>query len=149
MWDEVWNNKYSVERNVYEFNKAKKSAHWIRMKRLLIKEFGSLKGLKSVEIGAGSGMYSLILASEGVNVTVLDYSPKAIEVSKLLFKSNNLKAKFIQEDAFKINKKLPFFLCIFLCLLVTAEHFIGANRLKFIKNLHFVCIEGGGVNFYF
>lgn len=145
VWDNVWENSNSKKENLHNFNKTKKSIHWIRMKRILIKKFGSLNDIKTIEIGAGTGMHSLILASEGADVTVLDYSKKAIKASKLLFKHNNLKANFVQEDALRINKGLLSKFDVSMSF-GTAEHFSGKNRLQFIQT-HVDVLKKNGLTF--
>jgi len=145
VWDNVWKDKNSKDYDLYNFRKEKKSIHWIRMQKILLEKFGKLEGLNSIEIGAGTGMYSLILASEGVNVTVLDYSKKAIEASKLLFKRNDLNANFVLQDAFNINKELTSKFDISMSF-GTAEHFFGKRRKEFIKT-HFDVLNTNGITF--
>jgi release factor glutamine methyltransferase len=67
------------------------------------------KGEEFLEIGVGSGITSLLLAKDGVNVTATDISPSAVEDTKFNAKKNNivLQDVFISDvyDGFCSHKK--------------------------------------------
>jgi ubiquinone/menaquinone biosynthesis C-methylase UbiE len=56
-------------------------------------------GKKVLEVGCGRGSISCYFADSGYKCTLLDISPKAIEVAKEIYKRNKLKAEFIVGDA--------------------------------------------------
>jgi len=144
LWDEqVWNLSPNEEDRYVE--RKLKSMIWKRIKKRVIKEFGSFKNLKTIEIGAGMGTISLLFAMEGANVTVLDYSKKAIEASKLFFKRWKQKAKFVQMDALNLDKKLIDKYDVSMSF-GAAEHFKDEKRIKFIK-AHLDVLKEGGVTF--
>lgn len=145
VWDNVWRDLSLKNKEKILFEREIRSLYWKRMKKILLKNFGTLKGLKTIEIGAGSAVYSLILASEGANVTVLDYSKNAIKLSKSLFKKRNLTAKFLKRDAFKLSKEYLSQFDVSISF-GTAEHFSGEKRLDFIKT-HFSVLKKGGLAF--
>lgn len=145
LWDDIWKNKIPEEQDKYNLEKEKHSIRWKRIKEKVIKKFGSFEGLKIIEIGAGQGLYSLLFALEGANVTILDYSQKAINSSKLFFKRYNIKANFIKSDAFNLNKKLLSKFDVSISV-GTAEHFIGEDRIKFIK-IHLDVLKDKGITF--
>ena len=143
VWDKV--QEHSIEQDRYSIRKVLNSLEWRRTKKLILDKFGSFKGLKSIEIGAGQGKHSVVLALKGVDVTVLDYSKSALEASKILFKRFNCKGKFILMDALNLDKKLLSKFDISMSY-GTAEHFIGEKRTKFIKT-HFDVLKKEGITF--
>ncbi len=63
-----------------------------------------IKGKKILEIGAGMGGDSLFLAKKGAKVTVLDFSPKALEKIKTSTKQKKVEIQTVLADA----KEIPF-----------------------------------------
>ncbi len=59
----------------------------------------SVKGITSLEVGSGTGIDSINLAQKGANVTCLDNSNNALDISKKLFKKYGVKGKFVNGDA--------------------------------------------------
>ena len=66
--------------------------------------FDKNKGKKVLEIGCGAGTDSSQFAKHGANVTGVDLTPAAIEVTKHRFKTMGLKGNFLVADA----ENLPF-----------------------------------------
>ena len=67
----------------------------------LKKHLGDIRKLKVIEVGAGAGVYSLILAKYGASVALLDYSREALALARNHFDSAGLSADFICADALK------------------------------------------------
>lgn len=145
VWDKLWEESSSEEKDKFSIEYQKKTILWKRIRERVIKEFGSFKGLKTIEVGAGEGIDSLLFAMEGADVTVLDYSTNALETSRLLFKRFGYKAKFIQMDALKLDKRLFSKFDVSMSY-GTAEHFIGKNRIKIFQS-HFDVLRKGGITF--
>lgn len=108
---ETWNELYSgtefediVKRINYGLDNHDRLYEYYPWLKLL-KESG-LKFKKSLEIGSGTGSYSLILKKLGIvdEVYLLDWSEESIETAKKLFEKYNVKGNFIQGDV----RKLPF-----------------------------------------
>lgn len=57
-----------------------------------------------LELGSGSGHISAQLAQKKYQVNLLDFSQNALEKSKFLFNKYKLKANFIEEDIFNLDK---------------------------------------------
>ncbi len=66
----------------------------------LLPLLGDIKGIKILDIGAGTGRLSVLLANRGAKVTALDLSPKMLE----LVKRKNVKIETVAGDA----ESLPF-----------------------------------------
>ena len=144
LWDaQVWTSQNSIEEDKYNLTRALNSVAWRRIKKRILKNFGSFKDIKSIEIGAGQGTFSLLFAMEGAEVTVLDYSENALNSSRLFFKRMGQKATFIQMDALKLDKKIKSKFDVAMSY-GTAEHFSGEKRINFIRS-HLDVIRKGGL----
>lgn len=60
-----------------------------------------LRNKRMLEIGAGSGLLSLLCAAKGAEVTAVDIAPKAINAIKKNGQLNGLELRVIQSDLFK------------------------------------------------
>jgi len=108
---ETWNKLYSntefdeiVRRIDYGLEKPERLYGYYTWLNILKKN--GLKFKKSLEIGSGTGSYSLILKKLGIvdEVYLLDWSEESLDMAKKLFKKYNLKGNFIKGDV----RKLPF-----------------------------------------
>lgn len=145
VWDNIWRDVPSESEDKYHLVTEEKSIRWKRIKKIILEKFGSFKGLKVIEIGAGQGTYSLLFALEGAEVTLLDYSPDAIKIGKLFFKRNHQKANFVMMNALNIDlNKLPKF-DVSISVGV-GEHFERLDRFKIVK-AHFDVLRKGGLAF--
>jgi SAM-dependent methyltransferase len=66
-------------------------------------EFGTVEGLRVVELGSGRGDVSFLLAEAGARVTLIDSNGVALEQSRALFETNHLSAEFVNADLFGMN----------------------------------------------
>jgi len=57
-------------------------------------------GSRILEVGAGSGRLSALLANEGHQLTCLDYTPEALEATRRNFADAGVTGEFVQGDAF-------------------------------------------------
>ena len=76
----------------------------IMMKRLdeIIAEVEPKKGEKILEIGPGSGAYTLALLEKGAEVTAIDISEDMIEICKKKVEDKGFKAEFHQGNILNI-----------------------------------------------
>lgn len=95
LWDELWEN-WSVQ----EWDNVSEEIY-----RVLKKEIGGFEGKRILEAGSGTGRISLKLAQEGAELTLVDYSGKALEISRDFFDKHDVKAQYINID---LNDGLPF-----------------------------------------
>jgi 2-polyprenyl-3-methyl-5-hydroxy-6-metoxy-1,4-benzoquinol methylase len=65
------------------------------------------KDLKILETGAGRGGLSLLLAKLGADVTVMDFSPSALEQAKTIFAAEGLEVKTVKADVTHPDVILP------------------------------------------
>ena len=76
-------------------------------KEIVASMLGDISGKKILEIGAGTGRFSLLLAEMGGEVTALDISQEMLDIVKGKAEKANLlnKIKVVQSDA---SEKIPF-----------------------------------------
>jgi len=75
---------------------------------------GDVGGKRILEVGCGSGRYSVELAKRGAIVTGLDFSPNMVKVSQRLAQSENVKnCDFVVADIFEYSpgKKFDVVIC--------------------------------------
>ncbi len=112
---------------------------------MILDKFKNFNKLKIIEIGSGIGTNSVLMAKRGADITVLDYSEKALLRSNEFFRRNGLNVEFIYEDALKLPKSLygQFDISMSFGL---AEHFKGKQRLLIVRS-HFDVLKNGGIAF--
>src|SRR5215210_4242609 len=119
-WEALWQELDDTE----DLEANERSLRWRVQKDLVRDHFGSLSGLKVIEIGAGRSTSALAYARGGASATVVDYSPTALEQSKERFRGFGLDVDAVEADVFDLPEELlgrfdiamSFGLC---------EHFLG------------------------
>lgn len=89
-FDEVEKRKYFVEPHIPTFA-----------------EFGKWKNKDVLEIGCGIGTDSINFARNGANLTIVELSPKSLEICKKRFDVFDFEANFIEGNAEKLDDLLP------------------------------------------
>jgi 2-polyprenyl-3-methyl-5-hydroxy-6-metoxy-1,4-benzoquinol methylase len=144
LWDHLWKIN-TPEEDIYCLAKEEYSVRWRKIKDRVEKIFGSFSGLKVIEIGAGAGTYAALMARQGAEVTILDYSVKALDKAKIFFERNQVKANFILQDALNLPSGLLGKYDVSMSFGLT-EHFLGEQRLS-INLAHFNVLRPGGITF--
>lgn len=110
--------------------------------RYLETHLGSLSGAKTIEIGCGSAIYSLIFARLGANITLLDYSADALRIAASNARRLGVEATLVQADAFappfrpgEFDMALSF---------GTVEHYRQPKRFGICES-HATMVKRGGV----
>lgn len=146
LWDKVWDDPHISKANALILQSEAATILWSRIKDSVVSNFGNFKKLSVIEIGAGTGTYAALMAKMGAQVTVFDYSPKALQRARDFFKENKLHATFVQGDAFnlpKVIKDKKFDISISIGL---TEHFKGKRRIE-IHKIHLDVLKKGGLSF--
>lgn len=145
IWNELWSEKYSPGYYSWILAKEEKSIRWSRIQNSIERHFGGISGLNVIEIGAGMGTNAGLMAKNGADVTILDYSEKALTQSSEFFWANNLSANFIKADALQLPPDLigTFDIAMSFGL---AEHFRNRRRLQIIES-HWDLLSKGGMAF--
>ncbi|MBI5804741.1 class I SAM-dependent methyltransferase [candidate division TA06 bacterium] len=144
LWDHLWKIN-TPEEDIYCLTKEEYTVRWRKIKDRVEKVFGSFSGLKVIEIGAGAGTYAALMARQGAEVTILDYSARALDKAKIFFERNQVKANFILQDALNLPSGLLGKYDVSMSFGLT-EHFLGEQRLA-INRIHLDVLKPGGVTF--
>ena len=90
VWNKFWNSKKDMSK-VYPSSPSVLKA---------ILSMGSVKGLKILEVGAGTGRDSLELAKAGAKVFILDYSEESLKIASELATQAPENLSLVQGNAF-------------------------------------------------
>ncbi len=139
-WGEIWSrtsNDISVE-----LDRHRQSLLYRRILYYLEEKLSALNGKTTIEIGSGSGIYSLLFAQLGASVTMLDYSVDALKLAETNLKTLNLNAQLVQADAFNPPSDIGQF--DIAMSFGTVEHYRPPKRFAICKT-HADLVRPGGV----
>ncbi|HAY20622.1 MAG TPA: hypothetical protein DCY27_00310 [Desulfobacterales bacterium] len=145
---QLWNHLWKIntpEEDLYRLAQEEYSVRWRKIKDRIEVNYESFSGLKVIEIGAGAGTYAAVMAKQGAEVTILDYSERALDKAKIFFERNQVKANFILQDALNLPSELLGKFDVSMSFGLT-EHFLGEQRLA-INRAHFDVLKPGGITF--
>ncbi len=143
VWERVWRNHPSDVKDDAALERERKSVRWQAILRRLDAVFGSVAGLKTVELGSGRGDLSALLAERGADVTLLDASEKALEQARHRFARLGLPASYCQADMLRLNESTLGQFDVALSSGVI-EHFKDNERIQVIQ-AHRDSIRPGGM----
>ncbi|MBA7707346.1 hypothetical protein ES703_116217 [subsurface metagenome] len=142
IWDRVWLGHEMAR--IKKLSEAEfKSSRFRLLQSVLKEKFGSLQGLKVIEIGSGMGTNCLALSLLGVEPTLFDYSPVALRKAEMLFQSYGVKPGLINGDIFDSHDDLEGKFDVAMSFGL-AEHFSGDTRSEAIK-AHLNLVRKGGI----
>lgn len=145
IWDSIWDSDLSQDRVSIQksIDSYKKSKEWVAYTDIVDKKFGGWKNVKAIEIGSGMGWHSFLAATEGAEITLLDYSEPALKRAEERLNLFSLKANYLFGNAFELikNNKEEYNLS---WSFGTVEHFKNDLRQHFFQ-LHFDYIIKGGL----
>lgn len=147
-WDEFWStsmvstyvNSFQILRNTTYL------ARWRKMEARIKKHFGFFKGLKTIELGSGRGVESLLMALRGASVTLVDFSEHALNNAKELFRSFGLSPNCLKANIFDIERDLFQEFDISMSF-GTVEHFLTDSERRQAIDVHYKVLKPGGVTF--
>ncbi len=145
LWDEVWERGAALDEDLYALAKERANVRFQRISARIVQRFGGFEDLDVIEIGAGAGTNAALFATLGSRVSVLDYSEKALERSRVFFERNRISAKEIHADALDLPTDLRGSFDVSMSFGL-AEHFIGEERIRIIES-HLDVLRPGGVTF--
>jgi len=145
LWNTIWEGNITPENCKRILRQEEYTIRWKNIERIVEDKVGTFNNLKVLEIGAGLGTYSALMAKKGADVAVLDYSEKALSRASEFFANNGVSVELLYADALhlpltELNKydiSMSF---------GTAEHFTGDDRIRIIKT-HFDVLKRWGVTF--
>lgn len=100
----TWKKLYSLWAEKYD---SWPNVRYVIEKKGLLKMVEKVKGKNLLDLGCGTGGWSIILAKKGANVTAVDNSKEMLNVFKKKLSSDNLKINILKKDIYKLklNKK--------------------------------------------
>lgn len=98
-------------------------------------------GKKVLECGSGTGKISALIARDGGDAHLLDYAPRAIELSRQFFDAQKLKGSFAQASIFS----MPFGdgSCDVVWNAGVLEHFPFEKQCEALREMKRVCTDEG------
>jgi ubiquinone/menaquinone biosynthesis C-methylase UbiE len=147
-WDHIWRNhnktttlNSKLEKIFFQIFPLPNSSKLIFDNILSLKQ-NKIKGKKIAECGSGTGLISKQLAKKGANVTLVDISPEAIELSKKnLIGLKNV--EFIQASIMKLPLKNDSFDIVWNAGVI--EHFKEEQQKKAIREMLRITKPGGSI----
>jgi 2-polyprenyl-3-methyl-5-hydroxy-6-metoxy-1,4-benzoquinol methylase len=145
LWDKLWTTPISTEEDLLKLAQEEHCIRWQRIEQMIRREFGKFDGLRVIEIGAGAGTNSALMARRGAQVTILDYSEAALRRSQEFFARNDVSAQMICQNALALPPELLGQFDVAMSFGLT-EHFRGEARVQ-INKAHFDVLRPGGLAF--
>lgn len=141
LWDRIWREHGAGALGHDALAREERSLRWRRLEKIIATQESGVP--RVIEIGAGVGTCSALLARRGAAVTILDYSAGALARSREFYASEGLAADFIEQNALDLPESLIGKFDIAMSFGLT-EHFTGEAR-KAINKAHFDLIRPGGM----
>lgn len=134
-WDRVWNHHPPDAKDDALLDRERRGPRWACIVEKIVKSFGSIHGLRTIELGSGRGDLSALLAERGAQVTLLDSSEKALAQARYRFERLGIGARFIRDDFFNKSGSWRRSFDVALSSGVI-EHFRGEDRTKVVRVHH-------------
>lgn len=142
-WDEIWAKTNNSEGFWWWVRRETDGVRANKIFAYIKKHLDNLSRLKTIEVGAGTGVYSLNFAKLGAYVTLIDNSESAILLSRKYFDSAGLSASFVLMDALNLKPDLLAKFDVAMSF-GTIEHFKYPERF-FIAKAHVDLVRVGGI----
>ncbi len=143
VWSSLWQHRSSPQRDNEILARERTSPRWQEIVRRLQQAFGSIQGLRTVELGCGRGDLSVLLAERGAAVTLVDSCPEALAQASERFDRPHLDAELVNADMFQFaaERAKGFDLAVSSGVI---EHFKGEDRTRAIQ-AHYDAVRSGGL----
>ncbi len=98
VWDRLWRHRPTEAKDASLLDRERRSTRWALVVDRLEATFGSLRGLRTIELGCGRGDLSTLLAQRGARVTLFDRSTAALREARWRFDRLGLDANYVEGD---------------------------------------------------
>lgn len=142
VWDRIWRDAPDAAKDHAQLDRERNSQRWQRFAARLRANHGDIRNLATIELGAGRGDVSVLLAQQGAKVTLVDCSDVALQRAGERFEQLGLPARFIKADLFGDLSALAHRFDAALSVGVV-EHFRGDQRTRAIA-AHAAVLRSGG-----
>jgi 2-polyprenyl-3-methyl-5-hydroxy-6-metoxy-1,4-benzoquinol methylase len=144
VWHAVWSATQLTAEGVRKtIHREQRTLRWQAIRRAFTRHFGGLKNLRTIELGAGTGDISLLLALEGARTTLFDADEQALELARFKFSVVGLKPALCTGDFLNLDPGL-FGRFDAAVSYGTVEHFAGADRFLACR-AHADVVRPGGM----
>ena len=142
VWDRLWRRRPPDAKDAALIAREGRSPRWRTIVAKLETWFGTLDGLRTIELGSGRGDLSALLAQRGARVTLLDTSDRALAQARHRFDRMGLKAEFVQADMLGALDRVrePFDVALSSGVI---EHFTNQDRTRAVRAHHDMLRRGG------
>lgn len=143
VWDRLWRYRPTDDRDDALLRREQQGPRWQMTARRLEACFGGMAGLRTIELGSGRGDLSVLLATHGAHVTLMDRSERALSEARQRFDRLGLSAQFEQGDLLVGDDRWTGAFDVSLSVGVI-EHFKGDVRTR-VLDTHFDVLRPGGL----
>jgi 2-polyprenyl-3-methyl-5-hydroxy-6-metoxy-1,4-benzoquinol methylase len=144
VWRAVWQRTQLTEEGVRKtIRREQRTLRWQAIRRAFLARFGTLRGVSTIELGAGTGDISLLLALEGAVPTLLDADDQALHLARFKFSAVGLEPACEVGDFLRLDSSLAgrFDAAV---SYGTVEHFAGPTR-ELACRAHVEALRPGGM----
>jgi 2-polyprenyl-3-methyl-5-hydroxy-6-metoxy-1,4-benzoquinol methylase len=146
IWNDIWQNvDIDADEDSLTIQRELSSISWQKIESIVAKTFKSFSGIEVIELGSGRGEHALLMALQGAQVTLCDYSDAALEKAEMLFSRFNCEAKYVKADIFYLPSSLKERFDISMSFGL-AEHFKYPQRQQ-IFQAHYFPLKEKGLSF--
>jgi 2-polyprenyl-3-methyl-5-hydroxy-6-metoxy-1,4-benzoquinol methylase len=145
LWNQLWKGAGAQPATLQTLQTEQRSVRWQRVRKIILRSFGSFAELRVVELGAGMGTYAALFAMEGATVTLVDYSDEALSLARRFFSTLGLSADYVLTDIFHLPKELRQAFDVSISSGV-AEHFLHHRRTEMLQK-HLEVLNKNGITF--
>ncbi len=142
-WERLWRYRPTAEKDATLLARERRGPRWHNVVDRLQNTFGSIEGLKTIELGCGRGDMSALFAQEGASVTLFDYTEVALNEARWRFERLSLQADYQLGDMLKSLSPWEASFDVSTSLGVV-EHFRGEQRTQVIR-AHYDVLKPGGL----
>ncbi len=142
VWERVWKHVPDDAKDDAALTREREGPRWACMVDAMVETFGTLEGLRTVELGSGRADLSVLLAERGAKVTLIDQSDKALDLARQRFDRLGLSAEYREGDLLDPGKLVDEGFDVSLSYGVI-EHFKHDSRTKTMQTHHDVLRPGG------
>ncbi len=143
VWEELWRHRPSPEKDNALLERESRSPRFALIIDRLQSTLGTIRGLRTIELGSGRGDLSALLAKRGADVTLLDNSEAALGEAKWRFDRLGLNTHYQTGDILGTLDGSCGRFDVAISLGVV-EHFKGADRAQAIR-AHYDVLRPGGL----
>ncbi len=145
LWDRVWRDAPDADAHRQAVAAEARTIRWQRIETRVRAAFGDFRALNVIEIGAGAGTNAALMAQRGAQVTLLDYSERALLRARELFAANDVRAELVRANALQFPDALRGTFDVAMSFGLN-EHFTGKERVR-IFQAHLDALRAGGLAF--